>query len=490
MSNSHRRPMTSVDAAWLGMDRPTNLMVINSLLFFDVPIAFERLRSVLDTRLVRRFDRFHQRVVAAGAPGTGSYAWEDDPHFNLHHHLRRVALPAPGGDAALQALAGELMSDPLDRNRPLWRFYLIENVDGGCAVLGRIHHCIADGIALLQVLLSLTDSEPDAEPVPLTDEHRPKTRRARLFDLPLRLAARVAGQGLRAADALLNANLDLRAGADALLQKLESAGLLTATSAAIVAKLLILSPDRPSPYRGQMGGIKRVTWSNPLPLAEVKAISRATGATINDVLVAALAGALRRDLQARGADAGMGDLRAMVPINLRRPTDKLGLGNEFSLLYLALPVSLDGPAARLAAVQQRMQLLKNSPEPFLVYQILGIVGMLPGELAHQAVNWFADKASCVLTNVPGPRQTLYFAGAAIRRLLFWVPHSGDISMGLSIFSYAGSVTLGLDVDEALVPDPERIIEHFYAEMAELQRLAAVYRQAPPSAAYVDAGQAL
>ncbi len=486
MSN-FRQPMTSVDATWLEMDRPTNLMVINGLLSFDTPLELDRLRSLLDTRMVSRFRRFRQRVVA-GAPGSARYAWQDDPHFSLHYHVRRIALPAPGDEAALQALAGELMSDPLDRNRPLWRFYLIENVGEGCAVLGRIHHCIADGMALIRVLLSLTDTGQDSAPEPMDGLVVREQPRATLWTTPLRLAARAADRGLRVADALLNPRLDMRGGADAFLQKLQATGLLTATSAAILAKLLVLSPDRPSPYRGQMGGLKRVTWSRPLPLAQIKEIGRATGSTVNDVLVAAISGALRRDMAARGADTSLSDLRAMVPVNLRQPSAKLTMGNEFSLLYLDLPVSLAAPAARLHAVRRRMQLLKQSPEPFLVYQILNLLGMLPGELAHQAINWFAEKASCVLTNVPGPRQTLYFAGAAVHRLLFWVPHSGDISMGLSIFSYAGTVTLGLDVDEALTPDPDQIIHYFYMELDELQRLASEQPQTPPASAYVDGGQ--
>src|SRR5690606_274479 len=129
------------------------------------------------------------------------------------------------------------------------------------------------------------------------------------------------------------------------------------------------------------------------------------------------------DMLERGAEVAEGDLRALAPMNLRRPSAELRLGNEFSLLYLALPVALDQPYARLMAVKQRMDRLKRSPEALVVYQVLSLLGMLPPEVSHQAVDWFAEKASCVLTNVPGPRQTLYLAGKPISRILFWVPHS-------------------------------------------------------------------
>jgi WS/DGAT/MGAT family acyltransferase len=203
------------------------------------------------------------------------------------------------------------------------------------------------------------------------------------------------------------------------------------------------------------------------------------GATINDVLVATVAGALRLDMLERGDDPDLGDLRAMSPINLRKPGGPLRLGNEFSLLYLSLPVSLPEAERRLAAVKQRMDRLKQSPEPLVVYQVLNLLGVAPGEVARQAVDWFAQKASCVLTNVPGPRQTLYLTGRPIDRILFWVPHSGDISMGISVLSYAGTVIIGIDVDEALVPNPERIIVHFQQAFAELRTLA--QRAAAPDA---------
>ncbi len=195
-------------------------------------------------------------------------------------------------------------------------------------------------------------------------------------------------------------------------------------------------------------------------------------ATVNDVLVAAVSGALRKYLQAKGDPVKSGDMRAMVPVNLRNPKEGMKLGNQFALVYLNLPVSLIRPEERLIAVKRQMDVLKSSPEPMIVYQLLNLIGMLPGAIAEQATTWFSTKASTVLTNVPGPRQTIYFAGKAMKRIIFWVPQSGQIGLGISVISYAGTVSLwGLLLTKGLTPDPERILEAFKVEFMELAKYA-------------------
>ena len=168
--------MSPADAAWLHMDRPTNLMVINSVLLFDERIDWPRVRGVVSERLVDRYPRFRQCAVESGRLRAGAF-WEDDPHFDLDVHMHHFALPAPGDRAALQELVGDLMAEPLDRAKPLWHFYLIDGYGEGCALYVRMHHCIADGIALARVLLSLTDSTPDAGIAPSPPVEAPGGRR-------------------------------------------------------------------------------------------------------------------------------------------------------------------------------------------------------------------------------------------------------------------------------------------------------------------------
>ena len=185
-------------------------------------------------------------------------------------------------------------------------------------------------------------------------------------------------------------------------------------------------------------------------------------------MVAAVAGGLRRYMIEAGDDTDAGDVTAMVPVNLR-PEHDTSLGNEFALVFLSLPVSMADAYDRLMMTKRHMDVLKNSPEPFLVYQILGVIGTLPGDVAKQATSWFAAKASAVLTNVPGPRQQIYFAGLPLKDMIFWVPQSGSIGLGISIFSYNGKVMLGLMVDEHLIREPQHIINGFEPELLDLER---------------------
>lgn len=466
MTQKPRRvPMSNVDKAWLEMDSATNLMIINGVMLFEEKIDFEELKDILAERFVAKYDRFRQRVVVASG---GRLYWEDDPHFDIRGHVRRYALPEPHDIATLQTVVSAIVNEPLDRRKPLWRYMLIENVEGGCAILARLHHCIGDGIALIKVLLGMTGATPGESLQVLHLPPRPRPAPNPLTQLRS-LAGGVVRTSVRAAQGLANETLQTVENPGHPLALMRSAGVVSAASTAILAKLLLLPPDRKSVFKGDLSAIKRVLWSHPVPIERVKAIGKGHGATINDVLVAAVAGGLRRYMLETGDNPAAGDITAMVPVNLRPEHDTHQLGNRFALVYLSLPVSLADAYDRLMMTKRRMDVLKNSPEPFLVYQILGIIGTLPGDIAKQVTAWFATKASAVLTNVPGPRQEIYFAGRKLTNLLFWVPQSGNIGLGLSIISYDSKVTLGIMVDEHLIHDPHRIIDGYEHELADLEQ---------------------
>ncbi len=463
--SSHR--MNSADAAWLHMDRATNLMVVNSVLWFAEPIAIDRAREILRVRLVERFPKFRQRVVERG-PRRAPH-WEDDPHFDLDHHIHHLALPAPGDKGALQALVGDLMSTPLDPNKPLWDTYFVDGYGSGSAMISRIHHCVADGIALTRVLLSLTDADPDAGIAPPTEDGDGQGHLGAVT-APVKLGAKVAGAGL-------HEGLDILTHPVSELTTLAGrAGLEGRT----LAKLLLTPADADTVLRGELGVPRRVTWSDRMPLEGIKRTAHESGTTVNDVLVAAMTGALHRYL--KGRDSLVDEIRAMVPVNLRpldRPLPR-ELGNRFGLVYLALPVGIADPGERLAEVHRRMEAIKHSPEGILSYAILEAIGVTPRQVEQPLLDVFAQKTSAVLTNVPGPRQPLYFAGSRLLGVVAWVPAAGTIGMGMSIFSYANGVTVGFQVDPGLVPDPETIITDYEREVAALRRLIR-RRRTPPAA---------
>jgi diacylglycerol O-acyltransferase / wax synthase len=453
-----KQQMNTADAAWLHMDRPTNLMVVNSVLWFEEPMDLERGREIVRERLVERFPRFRQRVVEPRF-GVGIPSWEDDPYFDLDRHLHHIALPAPGDTEALWDLVSDLISSPLDRSKPLWDIYVIDGYGAGMAQVTRMHHSIADGIALSRVLLSMTDDRPDAGIAPdaaLEGDRGALNALAR----PLRLGAHLAAAGLHEGFEVAS-----HPGAE-----LRGVVARTADDARALTKLLLTGSDHDNALRGELGVRQKAMWTDRIRLDDVKAIGHATGTTVNDVLVAAMTGALHRYLTERKTPVD--ELRAMVPFNLR-PLDAplpRELGNRFGLIYLQLPVGVRGPRRRLEEVHRRMDAIKHSPEGAIAYGILGLIGLTPPQIEQRLVDMFASKCTLVLTNVPGPRQPIYFAGTRVAGVVGWVPAGGSIGLGVSIFSYDGRITVGVRVDAELIPEPERILDAFEHELAALSRL--------------------
>jgi diacylglycerol O-acyltransferase / wax synthase len=471
MSDGQR--LSSADAAWLHMDRPTNLMVINSVLLFDEPVDWERMRRVVQRRLVDTYPRFRQRIDESRLPLVGP-SWHEDPEFELDHHLHHRALPAPGDDRALQELAGDLIATPLDRTKPLWNFYLVDGYGEGCAVIVRMHHCIADGIALARVMLSLTDTTRKAGIAGAAsasgDAEDGARNGRRAGGGPLRpIAGPLLGGlalGRRVARTTVRQSLSIAAHPR---HAGQLAGAIVRDGSTAV-KLLLTPADAASAIKGDPHVSRRVAWTEPLELALVKRIAHDHDATVNDVLLAAVSGALRDYLKRRGGVVS--EIQAIVPFNLR-PLDEpvpRELGNRFGLVFLPLPVGVSGSYRRLIEVHRRMDEIKRSREAPVSYGILGAIGLTPLPIEQRIVDVFTGKGTAVMTNVPGPRRTVYFAGAPVNTVLVWAPTSGHIGMSVSIFSYRGAVTVGLLVDATLIPDPETITTRLEEELQGLAKL--------------------
>jgi diacylglycerol O-acyltransferase len=240
-----------------------------------------------------------------------------------------------------------------------------------------------------------------------------------------------------------------------------------AAAAGTLAQMSLLSPDPKTPLKGPLGTSKRAAWSEPIPLPEVKAAGARHGATINDVLVSAAAGALRRYLLERGEDVSDLEIRVAVPVNMRPLEEALKLGNQFGLVLLALPLGIADAHGRLAEVKRRMDDLKASVQPGVALGMLSVLGYAPSAVQPLALQFFGSKASAVLTNVPGPREQLYLAGKSLKQAMFWVPQSARLGLGISILSYNGEVMVGVASDTGLVPDPERIVAGFKSDLDDL-----------------------
>lgn len=462
VSRTRTESLSSVDVAWYQMEDPTNLMMITGVFIFDGPVDFERLKATLDGRFVQRFRRFRQRIVAKRSRFGRPY-WEDDPNFDISSHVHRIALPAPGDQTALQALVSDLMSMQLDFAKPLWHFHLIEGYGDRSVLLARMHHAVADGIALVQVLLSMTDTSPDA---PQEHEVQP-SRRARGWN-PLAPVVRPAQKAVKLTQRTVGATVKT-----ALTVARDPEHLIdlarTGTDVALTTgRVLLMAPDPQTIYRGKLVVRKQAAWSDPIPLDDVKLIGRAVGGTVNDVLMSAAAGAMRRYMLGRGEPVADLNFRAVIPFNLRKPSRRIELGNKFGLVFLSLPIGIGDPVDRLRELKQRMDALKDTTEPVVTFGILGLIGMLPNRLEDMVVDIFGKKGTLVMTNVPGPREKLYLAGAPFSEMMFWVPQSGRLGLGISILSYNNQVMIGVASDSSLVPDPETIIAGFHEELEALK----------------------
>ncbi|MEI6802068.1 MAG: wax ester/triacylglycerol synthase family O-acyltransferase [Burkholderiales bacterium] len=469
----HGERMTKVDTAWLRMDSESNLMMIVGVWVIKPGISYNDLAQRIEDRLLK-YPRFMQRAVEDAAGAT----WVHDQAFDMRQHLVIEKLPRrPAGQAqsALQDRLAALTMEPLDRSRPLWQFHLIERYQGGSAVLVRIHHCIADGIALISVTQSLVDG--GAAPPELEHHHDHPHHHGLeaaedwIADALLKPLTNMTVKALGAAGEGAARSLDLLMDPHKGMEKGVSGSVDLAKLAfhaiSDLAALALMPDDSPTRLKGIPGRSKRVAWCKPLPLVEVKAVGKALNCSINDVLLSCVAGAIGEYLKSHGESTEGKEIRAMVPVNLR-PLDKAyQLGNQFGLAPLVLPVGIDNPIERVYEVRRRMQGLKGSMQPLLAFGLLAVAGLLVKPLQDAMLGLFSKKTTAVMTNVPGPREKLRICGSVIEESLFWVPQSGTVGLGVSILSYAGGVQFGVVSDSTLCPDPQNIIDRFEPEFAKL-----------------------
>jgi len=467
--------MSKVDTAWLRMDSASNLMMIVGVWVIKPGVAYADLAQRLQERLLK-YPRFVQCAVQ---DATGA-SWVRDPDFDMAHHLVVETLPksrAVPPQQALQNRLAELCMQPLDPNRPLWQFHLVEHYKGGCALMVRIHHCIADGIALISVTNSLVDG--GAAPPARAKRKAPRGgldgAEDWLEEALLRPLTGLAVKALGMAGEGAARSFDMVAEPQKGMQKGLEMGLHTSVDAAKLAyhvvsdlaALALMPDDSSTSLKGNPGHTKRVAWCPPIPLAEVKAVGKALNCSINDVLLSCVAGAIGEYLRSRGEMVQGKEIRAMVPVNLRPMDQAYKLGNRFGLAPLVLPIGLDNPVERVYEVRRRMGGLKDSMQPLLAFGLLAVAGLLVKPAQDAMLSLFSKKTTAVMTNVPGPREQLKICGSTIEESLFWVPQSGTVGLGVSILSYGGGVQFGVVSDATLCPDPQQIIDRFEPEFAKL-----------------------
>lgn len=469
--------MSKVDTAWLRMDSDSNLMMINGVWTLAPGITWEALCERVQQRLLQ-YPRFRQRVVEDAAGAT----WVEDRHFDIAAHVLRETLPHKPGQSmqrALQDRVGELAMEPLDPRRPLWQMHLVENFKGddgqqGSALIVRIHHCIADGIALISVTMSIVDGGSEPPKRSRKEREAATTAEDWIADALIKpftgltvKALDLAGDGAaRSLKVLGDPEKAMQHGLAGTMDMARVAYQLVSDAAA----LALMPDDSPTRLKGQPGQAKRVAWCPPIPLEEVKAIGKALNCSINDVLLSCVAGAIGGYLRSQGDDPTGQEIRAMIPVNLRPMEEAWKLGNRFGLVPLVLPIGVANPVERVYEVRRRMAALKGSTQPILAFAMLAVAGLMIKPAQDALLNLFGRKTTAVMTNVPGPKEQLTLCGARVTQCMFWVPQSGDIGLGVSILSYGGGVQFGVITDTTLCPEPQRIIDAFAPEFDQLSLL--------------------
>ena len=466
MTVLHER-MSRVDTAWLRMDTPENLMMIVGVWLLSPRIELEALRERVSERLLQ-YRRFKQCVVEdpMGAQ------WVDARDFDLADHVVAADLEPRKGQSRMEALkehVAALTAEPLDPRMPLWQIQLIQDVDGRSAMVSRIHHCIADGIALISVMLSITDGglpPPKRRKKDPDEEHELDW----LVDSLLKPVTNLTVQAVKLTSKGVAKGMDALMLPEHPMDSTMHMAKMGFQAMSDITSFAMMPNDSPTRLKGKPAIAKRVAWNDDLTLDRVKVVGKALGGSVNDVLLSCVAGAIGDYLRHKGDDPTGKEIRAMVPVNLR-PMDKAyQLGNRFGLVPLVLPIGIDNPAERMYAVRSRMHELKGSFQPIMAFGLLSVAGLLIKPVQHAMLGLFAKKATAVMTNVPGPQVPLKFCGSTVDKVMFWVPQSGDIGMGVSILTYAGKVQFGLITDAGLCPDPQAIVDRLGPEFDKLETL--------------------
>lgn len=457
--------LSTLDAEFLHLeDGVGHLHIAGVCTFDDPPPSIEEFSGLIASKL-NLIPRYRQRV--RGVPfDLGRPVWVDDPHFRLDYHVRHTALPSPGGDAELCSLMGRLMSQPLDRNRPLWEAWLVEGLDDDrWAIVFKVHHCMVDGIAGVGLLTVLLDLEPDAalpEPEPWEPEPEPPG----LFKVV------DAWQG-----AMGDAAGWVRRAPDAVHDPVGAARRAGELGAGLVRFGLRLGMTPSSSIEGAIGP-HRIWRHSSAELPTVKAIGRDLGGTVNDVVLAAVSSGFRRLLIERGEDPADTVVRSMVPVSVRSVGATSEVANHVSTLIADLPVGVEDPIERFEAIRDRMQQLKASHMAEAGELVTELANLAPpplvsmvSRLGVRAQHLGTQRSvTTVTTNVPGPQFPLYCLGREMRSYLPFVPISHGVRIGTAILSYNGHLAFGVTGDLDTVPDAGVLADSIALGVDELDQL--------------------
>jgi diacylglycerol O-acyltransferase / wax synthase len=464
--------LTALDSSFLHLeDASTHMHVASVMLFEGDPPPYEELLRHIERRL-HLVPRYRQKLafvpLAQGRP-----RWVDDPHLNLRYHVRSTALPSPGSEEQLRALAGRVFAQQLDRDKPLWEIWLAEGVEGGrFAVLAKTHHALVDGISGVDIVTVLFDTSPEPAAPPDPGERwlpRPLPSRAQLLGEALVERATIPGEAARTVRAVLRAPRRI---AEEVRDAAVGVGAMAWAG---------LNPAPQCPYNEPIGPHRRFTWVRA-SLDDIKAIKNELGGSVNDVVLSIVAGGLGRHLRRRGRKTDGLELKAMVPVSVRSDVERGELGNKVAAMMAPLPVWCQEPVARLDIVREQMKDLKEGGQAVGAQVLTGMSGFAPPTVMSQAARLMSRQRffNLVVTNVPGPQFPLYLMGRRMLEPFPMVPLAKNQGVGVAIMSYDGRMNFGLNGDFDVMWDIEDFAEDIGLCITELADAAGVRLSEKPA----------
>ena len=451
--------MSPLDASFLHIENAVTHMHIGSVGIFEgPPPAADEVQAAIAAQLPL-VPRYRQKVLfvplALGRP-----TWVDDPHFNLDYHVRRTALPSPGGEQELRNLVGRVMSQQLDRTKPLWEIWIAEGLgEGRWGFISKVHHSMVDGVSATDLLSVLLDSEREPSP-PVQDTWKPAPE-PNAGELVARALARRAVSPYEGARTALAAIRGPR--------RMAREALEVARGLANLRQ--VIGPGPSTSLNGPIGPHRCWDWARA-HLSDVKRIREAHGGTVNDVVLAAITAGFRELLLERGEPVDDRVLRTLVPVSVRAEHERGTYNNKVSAMFAELPVAIEDPVARLDSIREQMQQLKGSGQAVAAQRLTAMGGFAPAmllALAGRVGSRVRQRAiNTVTTNVPGPQHPLYLAGRRMLEAFPFVPLGGSVRIGIAIFSYDGNINFGVTGDRDTAPDISVLAEGIEHGMAQLR----------------------
>jgi WS/DGAT/MGAT family acyltransferase len=466
----HYERLSNLDASFLALESRTTHMHVGAVAIFGPgPVTsgdgvdIETIRTLIETRL-EMIPRYRQRL--ATVPLEGSPVWVDDEHFNLDYHVRHTALPYPGTQAQLKALVGRLMSQQLDRTRPLWELWVVEGLEeGGFAIVTKIHHCMIDGMSGIDLMAVILDFSPDftlSEPVPWSARPAPNGTELAVREVSRAISSLIGRVGHMSV--ILDDLEDIR---DDWSHRLRAMGASLSSG--------WLTQTGRTPLNGDIGPSRWFDWTE-FPLDEVKAIKNLHGVTVNDAMIAVVAGAVRRYLLTEGemseAEVDEVEFRIMAPVSVRTEDEKGTLGNKVAMWLMSLPVSEPDPATRIQIVKEQTKNLKETDQALGASTLVQVSTGAPAtivSLAARLASGVIRPFNMTVTNVPGPQFPMYLAGSPMLATYPLVPLWESHGVGVAMFSLNGAVDIGINMDRTLIADPADVrhaLEYAFKEMKD------------------------